>query len=64
MPDALNEPQELTIRKLELAWEIAGPVQTGDRSTSATILQGQLANFRMVYQHIHETIYGSSAESS
>ena len=58
-----REPAELTIKKLELAWEMAQSVHPTDKSSYETMFNERLARFRHAYQHIHETLHSDAQEA-
>ena len=52
MANEADEPAELTIKKLQLAWEMI-------QKTAYHDLGPQLVDFRRAYRHISQTVDGS-----
>lgn len=63
MPDVEREPVELTIRKMEIAWEIVQKAGTSG-GNSATKLDEMLRYFRQAYEDIGEIVQGEKKERS
>ena len=57
------EPVELTIKKLDLAWDISTKVSNSGRAGD-DLMNSYLERVRKAYRHIHETLYGEDEQHS
>ena len=57
------EPVELTIKKLDLAWNISTKTSTSGY-TADNAFDAYLERVQKAYRHIHETLYGEDEQHS